>query len=114
ALLLIPGLLFLLATSTIITGRAVVTMDWVWPAVLVLFAFQAVYAFVRRIVNPAWGILIMVYNVLIAVIGIVRFLIGHGYAPAEPFVALLASQSLAMVLLTGTSHVLASPFFINV
>src|SRR5678815_5788853 len=48
ALLLVPGLLFTLATSTVITGRAVATMDWVWPAVLVLFAAQAVYAFVRR------------------------------------------------------------------
>jgi hypothetical protein len=114
ALLIIPGLLFLLATSTIITGRAVVTMDWMWPAVLMLFAFQAVYAFVRRIVNPVWGIPIMVYNVLIAGIGIVHFLVAHGYTPAEPFVALLAARSLAMVFAGGTSNVLASPFFINV
>ncbi len=114
ALLLIPGLLFLLATSTIITGRAVAMMDWVWPAVLVLFAFQALYAFVRRIVNPVWGIPIMVYNVLIAVIGTVRYLVAHGYGPADPFVTLLASQSLAMVFLTGTSNVLASPFYVNV
>ena len=40
ALLLFPALLLTLATSTIITGRAVVTMDWVWPAVLVLFALR--------------------------------------------------------------------------
>jgi hypothetical protein len=114
ALMLIPGLLFLLATSTIITGRAVVTMDWVWPAVLVLFAFQAVYAFVRRIVNPVWGIPIAVYNVLIAMVGIIRYLVAHGHVLAEPFVALLAAQSLAMVFAGGTSHVLASPFYINV
>ena len=55
ALLVLPGLLFTLATSTIITGRAVATMDWVWPAVLVLFAVQAVYALVRRLVNLALG-----------------------------------------------------------
>jgi len=114
ALLLVPGLLFLLATSTIITGRAVVTMDWVWPAVLVLFAFQAVYAFVRRIVNPLWGIPIAIYNVLIAIIGIVHYMVAHGYAVADPLVALLAAQSLAMVLAGGTSNVLASPFYINV
>ena len=36
ALLVLPGLLLALATTTVITGRAVATMDWIWPAVLVL------------------------------------------------------------------------------
>src|SRR5215471_5870473 len=55
ALLVLPGILLALATSTIITGRAVATMDWVWPAVLVLFAIQSIYAVVRRLVNWMWG-----------------------------------------------------------
>ncbi len=114
ALLIVPGLLFQLATSTIITGRAVATMDWVWPAVLVLFALQAVYAFTRRLVNPAWGLPIVIYNLLIATIGIVRYLVAHGHSPAEPFVAMIAAQSLAMVFAGGTSGVLASPLYVNV
>ena len=114
ALLIVPGLLFTLATSTIITGRAVVAMDWIWPVVLVLFAFQAVYAFVRRLVNPFWGLPIAVYNVVIATIGVVRYLVAHGYSPPEPLVTLIAAQSLAMVFACGTSGVLASPFYFNV
>jgi len=114
ALLLVPGLLITLATSTVVTGRAVVALDWVWPAVLVLFALQAVYAFVRRLVNPLWGIPIAVYNVLIAIIGIIRYLVAHGHSSVEPFVSLLAAQSLAMVFAGGTSGVLASPFYLNV
>lgn len=113
ALLLIPGLLLTLATSTIITGRAVVTMDWVWPAVLVLFAVQATYAFIRGLVNPWWGIPIAAYDILIATVEVVRYFVAHGYAPAEPLVALLAARSLAMVFATGTSAVLATPFFLN-
>jgi hypothetical protein len=113
ALLVIPGLLFHLATSTIITGRAVATMDWIWPAVLVLFAIQAVYAVMRRLVNWAWGFPIAVYNILIATIGVTRFMVAHGYVPAEPFVALLAAQSLAMVFVTGSPGVLATPFFLT-
>ncbi|HEY4217054.1 MAG TPA: hypothetical protein VGM67_07950 [Gemmatimonadaceae bacterium] len=113
ALLVLPGLLFTLATSTIITGRAVATMDWVWPAVLVLFAIQAVYAVVVRMVNLAWGFPIMLYDVAIAAIGIVRYAVAHGMTPAEPLVTLLASQSLAMVIAGGTANVLASPFFLN-
>ena len=114
ALLLIPGLLFHLATSTIITGRAVANMDWVWPAVLVLFALQALYAFLRRLVNPAWGLPIAVYNLLIAAIGLLRFLVAHGHSPAEPLVAFIAAQSLAMVFAGGTAGVLASPLYLNV
>jgi hypothetical protein len=113
ALLVLPGLLLTLATSTIITGRAVVTMDWIWPAVLVLFAVQATYALVRRWVNWLWGIPIMVYDVVIAAIGIVRFMIAHGATPIEPLVALVAAQSTAMVFAGGTSAVLASPFYLN-
>ena len=113
ALLLLPGLLFTLATSTIVTGRAVVTMDWVWPAVLILFAAQATYAFARRIVNPVWGLPILVYDILIATIGVVRYMVAHGITPVEPLVTLLASQSVAMVFAGGSASVMTSPFFLN-
>lgn len=113
ALLVLPGLMFTLATSTIMTGRAVATMDWIWPAVLVLFALQSVYALVRRLVNFAWGIPIAVYNILIATIGVTRYLVAHGQTPADPFVALLAAQSIGMVFMTNTANVLATPFYLN-
>ena len=113
ALLLLPGLLLTLATSTIITGRAVATMDWIWPAVLVLFAVQATYALLRGWVNPLWGLPIMVYDIVIAVIGVARFMIAHGTTPIQPLVALVAAQSTAMVFAGGTSTVLASAFYLN-
>ncbi|MEP6491426.1 MAG: hypothetical protein ABJF01_02025 [bacterium] len=113
ALFVLPGLLIALATTTVVTGRAVVAMDWIWPAVLVLFAVQAVYAFIKRLVNPVWGLPIMLYNVLIAVIGIVRYMMVHGYAPIQPLATLITAQSLAMVFAAGTSGVLASPIYLN-
>ena len=113
ALLLAPGLLLLLATSTVMTGRAVSKMDWVWPMVLLLFAAQAVYALVRRLVNWAWGLPIAIYNILIATIGVTRYAVSHGSTPPEPLVALLAAQSLAMVFATGTASVLATPLYLN-
>jgi hypothetical protein len=113
ALLVLPGLLLTLATSTVITGRAVVAMDWLWPAVLALFAAQAVYALARRMVNPLWGFPIAIYNVLIAIVGFVRYMIGHGHASVEPLAGLLAAQSLAMVFAGGTPNVLATPFYLN-
>ena len=114
ALLVLPGVLLALATSTIITGRAVVTMDWVWPVVLVLFAVQAVYTLVHRLVNLWWGIPIAAYDLLIAAVGVIRYLVAHGYPIPEPFVTLLAAQNTSMVLVTQSPDVLATPFYINV
>jgi hypothetical protein len=113
ALLVLPGLLFTLATSTIMTGRAVAVMDWVWPAVLVLFAFQALYAAARWIVNPIWGLPILVYDIVIATIGVVRYMVAHGYTPIDPLVTLLASQSVTMVFVAGSPSAMTSPFFLN-
>ncbi len=113
ALLVLPGLVFNLATSTMITGRAVIAMDWLWPAVLVLIAIQALYALARRLVNIVWGIPIAVYDILIATIGVVRYMVAHGHTPAKPLVVLLAAQSLGMVFSTGTSSVLATPLYVN-
>ena len=113
AMLLLPAVLLALATSTIITGRAVVLMDWVWPAVLVLFAVQATYAVSRRLVNPFWGIPIAVYNIVIATIGVVRYFVAHGYTPPTALVTLMAAQSTALVLSTGTAAAVATPFYFN-
>src|SRR5262249_37591719 len=62
----------------------------------------------------ALGLPIAAYNVLIAGIGVVRYLVAHGHTSAQPFVALLAAQSLAMVLAGRSASVLASPFYLNV
>jgi hypothetical protein len=135
ALVIVPALLLSLATSTVLTNRAVQTMDWLWPAVLILYAAQSVYALVRGLVpgeliresaTPhvagfglprflfALGLPIAAYNVLIAGIGVTRYMNAHGHTSAQPFVALLGAQSLAMVLAGGSASVLASPFFMNV
>jgi hypothetical protein len=135
ALMIVPAMVLALATSTVLTNRAVSAMDWLWPAVLILYAAQSVYALVRGLVpgeliresaTPhvggfgvprflfALGLPIAAYNVLIAAIGVVRYMVEHGHTSAQPFVALLGAQSLAMVLAGGTASVLASPFYMNV
>jgi hypothetical protein len=113
ALLILPALLFALATSTVITGRAVAAMDWFWPVVVVLFAAQSLYALFGKLVNWVWGIPIAAYNLLVAAIALTRYSVAHGATPAEPFVLLLASQSIGMVFAAGTSNVLASPLYLN-
>lgn len=112
-LLALPALVVALATTTVITGRAILYVDWIWPAVLVVFAAQAVYALARRLVNPLWGLPIAVYDVLIAAAGIVRYLASRGITPPQPLVLLLTTQTAALALAT-TSAAVSNPLYINV
>lgn len=114
ALLVLPALMLSLATSTTITGRSVVTMDWIWPAMLVLFAAQALYALSHRIVNFMWGLPIAVYDVIIAGVGICRFLVAHGHALPLLGATLLRAHAVTMTFATGTSMTLAVPFYTSI
>src|ERR1051326_8268325 len=99
-LLVLPALVIALASTTVVTGRAVLYVDWVWPAVLTIFAAQALYALARRLVNPAWGVPIAIYDVIIAAAGIVRYMASRGFEPAQPLLLLLTAQTAALSLAT--------------
>jgi hypothetical protein len=114
ALLVLPALLLSLATSTTITGRSVVTMDWIWPAILVLFAIQALYAIARRLVNLAWGVPIAVYDVVIAAVGTCRFLAAQGHTLPLAATTLLRAHAVTLTFATGTATTLAVPFYLSI
>jgi hypothetical protein len=111
-LLLLPALLAYLASSSIVTGRAIRLIDWIWPLTLVLFAVQALYALFRRLVNPTWGVPIAIYDVSIAMAGLVRYLTAHGVPMPDAFTMLLAAQSDALALATA-SAAFASPLYLH-
>jgi len=112
-LLLIPAVIVAVATTTVITGRAISTIDWLWPSVIVLFAIQSVYALARRLVNPLWGYPIAFYNVLLAVATGSRFFAAHGVDLPRPLLVIMAAQVDALALVT-TEAALTSPFFLHV
>src|ERR1044071_6196920 len=82
--LLLPSLVIHLATTSSITGRAVTQVDWLWPFTLCLFAIQALYAAVRRLVNPFIGFFISAYDVLIATDGVLRSIAATGQVMSTP------------------------------
>src|SRR5206468_12559479 len=82
-LLVLPALGVALAPTTVITGRAILYVDWIWPAVLVVFAAQPVHALIRRLRNAAWGVPIAIYDVTIAAGGVVRQLAPRGVEPPQ-------------------------------
>jgi hypothetical protein len=113
ALMLLPAFIVALATTTLITGRAIASIDWVWPATVVLFAVQAVYAVSRKLVNPLWGYPIAFYDVVVAIAALARYATAHGVDVPYPFLIVMAAQIDALALAT-TEAAIASPFFLHV
>lgn len=112
-LLLIPASIVAIATTTLITGRAITAIDFLWPLTILLFAIQSVYAVSRRLVNPLWGYPIAFYNVLLAIASMSRLFAAHGVDLPEPFLVLMAAQANALALTTSETA-LTSPLFLHV
>lgn len=109
-LLMIPAFLVAVATTTMITGRSIASIDWLWPLTVLLCAVQSIYALSRRLVNPAWGFPIAFYNVLLSLAALARFAAAHGWEPPRPILVLVAAQVDALALAT-TEAAIVSPFF---
>jgi hypothetical protein len=112
-LLLIPAFIVAVATTTVITGRAISSIDWIWPATVLLLTIQAVYAVTRRLVNPLWGYPIAFYNVILAIAAVSRFFAAHGADLPRPLLIVMAAQIDALALVT-TEAAITSPFFMHV
>ena len=112
-LLMIPAFVVAIATTSLITGRAIAAVDWLWPVTIVLCAVQATYALSRRLVNPLWGFPIAAYNILLACAAVARFAVAHGFDIARPFLMLMAAEIDSLALLT-TDAAIVSPLFLHV
>lgn len=112
-LLMIPALIVAMATTTLITGRAIAAIDWVWPATILLFTIQSLYAVARRLVKPLWGYPIAIYNVLLAIASVSRFFAAHGVDLPLPLLVVMAAEIDALALAT-TDAAIISPFFLHV
>src|SRR6478736_6519208 len=112
--LLLPSLVIHLATTSSITGRAVTQVDWLWPFTLCLFAIQALYAALRRLVNPFIGFFITAYDILIATDGVLRAIAASGQVLNTPALIFLAATTGAFSVALTSSTVISSPFFVLV
>lgn len=113
ALLLIPAFIVAIATTTLITGRAIAAIDWVWPATILLVTAQSLWALSRRLVNPLWGYPIAFYNIVIAIASVARLLAAHGADLPRPLLVIMAAEIDALAL-TTTESAITSPFYLHV
>jgi hypothetical protein len=65
-LLILPAALVAVSASFILSGRAMYTIEWLWPLTLSLFAAQALYAALRHLAVGSFAWPLALYNVLIA------------------------------------------------
>lgn len=100
-LLLAPAVLIVLSTSSIITGRALLELTWLWPATVALFAIQSVLVLVRRMVSPLLGAPIVLYNVLLLGATGARWMVSIGAPAGDAWLALDAAWANALGLILG-------------
>lgn len=100
-LLIVPALLIAYASASILYGRAIQPVAWVWPATTVLFALQSTYALTRRLVTPLFGVPIFAYNLIIAIVAVSRYSGAQGLTPPDFGMALSAAQASSLGFFFG-------------
>src|SRR2546429_8186838 len=103
-LLLVPALVVAYTAQSLLYGRAVFLVAWLWPFTALLFVIQTVYALGRRLVTPMLGFPLLIYNFVIAVVAVTKFIIARGHAPPEFFFSMNAAPaSIPLSLFSGAS-----------
>jgi hypothetical protein len=112
-LLLVPALVVGYAAQSLLYGRAILLVGWLWPFTALLFVVQTVYALARRLVTPLLGFPLLVYNVVIAVVAVTKFVIARGDTPTYLGLALNAAQASMLGTFFGDAA-LWNPIFLQV
>ncbi len=102
-LLLVPAILVAISAASILLGRAIQPVSWLWAVTTSLFAIQALYAVSRRLVSPMFGFPLLFYNLIIAIAAISRYIVSHGAEPPEWALALNAAQARMLATFFGAA-----------
>ena len=100
-LLIAPALLVAITSASVLNGRAIHVIAWVWPLTLAIFALQAAYAVGKRLVTPFIGLPIAAYDIILAASAFVRYQAYSGRDPSAATLAIAAAQSSALGLMLG-------------
>ena len=112
-LLILPALVVAYTAQSLLYGRAISLVAWLWPFTALLFVLQAIYALTRRLVTPLLGFPLLIYNIIIATVAVTKFVIERGNSPTEFGLALNAAQASMLGTFFGTPA-LWNPIYIQV
>ncbi len=108
-LIVAPAALVAMATVLESTARTLVGVTWIWPLVTIAFAVQVLYALVARLLTPAVGVPLLLYNACVATIATSDFLVSiSGTAPIWLQGAVAARDAVAGLAVGRAA--LVSPF----
>jgi hypothetical protein len=111
-LLIAPAVLVAVTAASILNGRAIHVIAWVWQLTLAIFALQAVYAVTKRLVTPFISVPIAAYDILLAASAFVRYEAYSGRDPSTAALAIAAAHSGALGFMLGRAA-LFSPFAVQ-
>ena len=112
-LLLLPALVVAYTAASLLYGRAIFLVSWLWPFTTLLFVLQTIWALGRRLVTPLLGFPLLVYNVIIATVAVTKFMITRGESPTELALALNAAQASMLGTFFG-APALWNPIYLQV
>jgi hypothetical protein len=112
-LLLVPALVVGYTAQSLLYGRAIFLVAWLWPFTALLFVLQSVYALTRRLVTPLLGFPLLAYNTIIATVAVTKFVITRGQSPVEFGLALNAAQASMLGTFFG-APALWNPIYLQV
>jgi hypothetical protein len=100
-LFVVPASLVAMASSSILTARAIHLIGWLWPLTLGIFVLQSGFAMRRRLVTPLLSVPIFALNVLLFLAATVRY--ATQWLPDLPslLIGIDAAQAGALGLLLG-------------
>ncbi|MBC7791730.1 MAG: hypothetical protein H7Z74_17420 [Anaerolineae bacterium] len=111
-LLIVPAVFIAVMSDSMLTGRAIHQIAWVWPATAILIAAHAVYATNIGFVGRAIGIPIAVYDAILAVVLSFRYLMSLGVSLPAAITTLAAAHSSALEMVAHPDAVMRSLYLL--
>ena len=102
-LLLIPAALIRIVGSSLLDGRTVAALGWLWPLVLTLVALQAVVTLARRLGSRPIVAPIVIYDAILAASAWIEYAAGNGLSLPAVLHAIPTASAGAMGYLAGTA-----------
>jgi hypothetical protein len=104
-LLVLPAFLMFVASASVLTGRPLSSIAWVWPITATLIAAQAFYATAARFVTPIVGVPILIYDIVATAAALGSYLLGQGEPTSFPLAALVAGWGSAVGWVAGPAAI---------
>lgn len=102
-LLLLPGLLVAVFGGSMLWGRAIQSITWLWPITALLFTLQALVSVRKQLTTSILGLTVVVYNAFVAAVAWSHHLASQGSGVPDWLLILSAAQASALGLVGGVS-----------